>query len=390
MGAGASASAKIDSFKSGFISDSIEYAEKQCSANSKFRECFIEFVKNGQWMKSLVMYEGDVEVEDNCSLWERFGYTCPEQPPNNPISSLKSAASFISSRTEVSETSSTHIVSGKYAPSMHQTNSAVPGWTVGDGLTDIRSILLVALFHLFYASDEYKKMQFSSLSMGSSSSDNGETLNSEPCIDRTSHRLRDLMHAAASALDKDHLESYLSQETPTLLDDFRNAINNLPVRVNIMDVDSYSHETKCIFESSGKFIGKLSMSLSIRSGKSFKEFASGKSTAFGTKGSSKNGSTLHGALEHQGFTAAQREMLNEALAARSGLKLAVRAGADQCVLRALKPVPDSAGEVKRMISVEALEKVTFNANVGKHNQARVFQQMEDLLLILPVLIKRDE
>jgi hypothetical protein len=67
----------------------------------------------------------------------------------------------------------------------------------------------------------------------------------------------------------------------------------------------------------------------------------------------------------------------------------VRTGLDKCSLQAIKPVCDAEGNTQCVMSVEAVDKVVVSQVSSPHYNPVAFQQVEDLLLLLPLLIRTD-
>jgi hypothetical protein len=141
-----------------------------------------------------------------------------------------------------------------------------------------------------------------------------------------------------------------------------------------------SWQPSTLFETSGKLSTK---SLSSRSGGGSGRESTAALASFGSsrvQPSSRSGKEAE-------YTPEQLESVQTAIDERRQLKLAIAAGEGKCILRALKPIFGPDGKFKFMISVETTEKISAAEAWNPTNSAHIFQQIDDVLLLLPLVIR---
>jgi hypothetical protein len=347
------------------VNDELIKAESKLATDASFRTSFIEFVKSGIWEEKLLIADDEEitgeKIED---AWKAYNYARP------PKYSLKASSSFKSLSSLMSD--STHSNSPNGSGKMQHDSESIASWSLFTSTADVRSIMLVALIPLYFNSNEFQRWcspSFCSTS-GSTKNDTGGQ-----CGKKTT-RLRELFHSAATACGSADLDHYLSQATPHLIADFKKAIVSLPIRINICKIEDNDASPPVMFSTSGKAPSYLSLPSTPSSGKGTMGFdeVSQKMTL----------STKLCGPEH---SPDQREQVVAALAGQSCVKLAVRTGLDKCSLQAIKPVCDAEGNTHCVMSVEAVDKVVVSQVSNPHYNPVAFQQVEDLLLLLPLLIK---
>jgi hypothetical protein len=160
-------------------------------------------------------------------------------------------------------------------------------------------------------------------------------------------------------------------------------MSNLPLRINICKAQgsSKSKAPQILFSTSGK-VG-APMSLSTKSYRSEKINPSN----YSELGSDKYIDLPQ--LYSAEYSPEQREQVDSALAKNASVKLAVRTAYDKCTLQAIRPVCGANGAPQYILSVEAVDKVVVSQVSNPHYNPVAFQQVEDLLLLLPLLIKTE-
>jgi hypothetical protein len=347
------------------------------------RSAFIEYIKLGTWIDKLSLLEDDLQEEDAVSLWTKCFPDVPK-PDSKPdiISpgSIKSLLKVLSSQTLTSMTSGgTQTASSN----CEETDLDLPKWVVCERRDDMRALLVFALLPFFLRSSEYRTCKDpQTIPSGSSSpSDSYSRFKAERT--QRSTRLRGLLHSAAVQYDSADLEQYLSSFTTDIISDFRAAIENLPMKLRVLEMSKLSWQPSTLFETSGKLSTK---SLSSRSGggNSGRESTAASLTGFG---SSRVQPSSRSAKEPE-YTPEQVESVQTAINERRQLKLVVATcGGKQCILRALKPIFAPDGRFKFMISVETTEKISAAEAWSHGSSAQIFQQIDDVLLLLPLVIK---
>ena len=141
-----------------------------------------------------------------------------------------------------------------------------------------------------------------------------------------------------------------------------------------------------LFENSSKFSSKTTSSRSTSS-LSFKDSAVD-SIISHSRRLSISGFSGKVREEQYGLDAEQEEMVQKAINERRPLKIVIRSGEGRCVLRAMKPVFDEDGCFKYMISVETIEKINIADTFHAAYKPQLFQQVDDALLLLPLLVKK--
>jgi hypothetical protein len=404
---------KIDPFHAVFIGDATQRAEAGFASDATFRHCFVEFIKNGRWVDKLIHYEELCREDARGLPWQRFGY---ERPPETRRVEVSAKASFKSSssnrtlNTLISDTSSRQNSVkdiGKPEPLM---GDVIEHWSLGTSAEDVRSILLVMLCPLFFNSREYKYWCQPGITASYSSSDDSIPWIHQQSVDEQreiSTKLREMMISAAAAFDSSDLDEYLANPTPCLIADFKSALNNLPLSFNVLDVadsSAGSNGTELLYGSAGKPAPSPTWrsfsARNLRDG-AYMEQPSTRSVGSIIRANSFSPTSLKmqvcSSLKVQGvaswgadYTVEQRLQVETALAEHARLKLALPASQpDRCVLRALKPVQDATGTVRCMLSVESLNHVVVSRAADSAANLRIFQQVDDLLLLLPALIRMD-
>jgi hypothetical protein len=364
MGASSSVKRHNDPFHAAFVRDCLIEAEAKLSSDATFRSIFIEFIKNGFWEDKLIVSDDEEQKAKSGDAWETFDYPCPPY-------SLKTSSSIRSLSTLAGESISSNGFNNGVKPP--QDLESVTSWSLSSSATDVRAIMLVALIPLFYDSNEFQHWCSPNFfSASGSNKQDGCALGGPKTT-----RLRELFHAAATSCESAELDQYLAQSTPLLLADFKKAIMNLPLRINICKVEGDGIDTPVLFHTSGKAPSILSLPTSPSGSRlvAFDELSPQK--------------PLCGKFCGAEHSPDQREQVAAALAGQSCVKLAVRTEQDRCSLQAIQPVCDAVGNLRCVMSVEAVDKVVVSQVSNPHYNPVAFQQVEDLLLLLPLLIETD-
>jgi hypothetical protein len=258
-------------------------------------------------------------------------------------------------------------------------------------MEDARTIVLVALTAMFYSSTEFQQWCSPSFSDENNSvstfSDPRavQTVKEPLPCGRNTTRLRELFQSAVASASVADFDAYLANPMPRLVTDFRRVVTNLPLRINICKAQgsAKAKAPQVLFGTSGKLgAPPLSSAKSMRSEK----------IAPGNNSNSELGSEKYldlPQLYSPDYTPEQRELVETALAKNTGVKLAVRTAYDKCTLQAIRPVRAANGVVHYVMSVEAVDKVVVSQVSNPHYNPVAFQQVEDLLLLLPLLIKTE-
>jgi hypothetical protein len=365
MGGASSFARRNDPFHTTFVNDNLIEAESKLCSDASLRASFIEFIKNGFWEDKLVVLDDEERNLKSDNVWKAFDYACPPKYSMKSSSSVKSLSTLMGDSTR----SSSFENSGKQP----HASESISAWSLFTSVADVRAIMLVALIPLFYNSNEYQHWCSPSFCSTSGSTKQDFCAYGGP----KTMRLRELFYCAATSCGSAELDLYLAQSTPHLLADFKKAIANIPMRINICKLEGTDVDTPVLFRTSGKAPSILSLPSSPSGSGSmgFDELSPQK--------------PLCGKFCGAEHSPDQREQVAAALAGQSCVKLAVRTGQDRCSLQAIQPVCDAEGNLRCVMSVEAVDKVVVSQVSNPHYNPVAFQQVEDLLLLLPLLIKTD-
>lgn len=364
MGASASVS---DNFHSTsalcmFVDEVLLKDELALKLDATLRNNYIEYIKGGAWVDSLDSFEDILGIAHSASetAWKRFGYKSPH------CSDSPSTRSSFENSTRSSSTVD-YVVEIPSTPSaayqkmvLEDCYTAISNSNLFEK-KELRPILLVALLPFFKQTfEEHAGPVFNS-------GDGSLVLNDKPFKRPKKDRLQALLLGAAAMFDSSELDAYLADPKVKWVDDYRQAILNLPVTVSVSTVDPAARESRIVYSNAVQ-------------------------TKFFGSSSNQVGENLHELFSSQCSPGGVEQIARAVFTARK-YKRGILGANNQCQLRALKPVFDSHGKHALMLGVESRpfeDPTGSNKVVGLNaleDMDQTFQQVDDLLLLLPLLIR---
>ncbi len=358
MGASASVSGSRNSTCM-FVDEMMLKDEISLKRDATLRRNFIEYIKGGAWADGLDNFEDflGLSYDSSETAWKRFGY----KPPTSfdaPSTRSSFESSIRSSSTDYSgeATLAPNFVYQKMV--LEDCYTAISTCTLFER-NELRPILIAALLPLY-------KQSFEECGGTQCNSRDGSAEFSKPFKRPKKDRLQALLLGAAAMFDGSELETYLADPRVKWIEDYRKAIANLPVMINVGTVDSTTRESKIVYSNLTQ------------------------TGLFGSK-KSQLGENVH-ELFSANCSSSGVEQINRAVFSARKYKRGILAADNLCQLRALKPVFDSEGKHVLVIGLESrpFEDPNGPNKVGlgvSETSEEPFQQMDDLLLLLPLLIK---
>jgi len=385
MGGSASTGCTVPRRKapSAFIDDTLLEGEAILKKNAVVRKSFVEYIKGGEWADDLSPFEdiwGALPASSEC-VWKSFGYHTPRAAG---AKTSKSTLQLSTSSFQLSSSSGSGKSMCTVEPAMDALTSSTQVYVkmvMNDCYTaistsqlfmkeELRPILIAALLPLFFKSTECIKT-------GDSSGWNSEKEDEEEEDECTVNicakarlicpkcpkvaRLQEYFLGAAAMFDGSELDAYMSDVTASWIDDYLRAIHNLPVTVTLSAVDPVKKESKIVYAnaSRGGFFG----------------------------GKSQVGANIHDLFSENTSTSNEKQVAQSVFTARR-YKRSMQEANGMCRLRALKPVHDASGQ---HVYALGLESYPFEDPALQEGYAMLdeepFQQIEDLLLMLPMLVR---
>jgi hypothetical protein len=366
MGAGGSVSQKGASFNAIFADEELVDELKLLRVDQVLRSSFVDYLKGGTWIDRLAEYEEHKDEFVGQTVLGSFGYDLlMVEEAVKPLSNVPSAQTLATSSTQSAPTESVDTPVKVFEEDK---------WILWKEDDRIRSVLILAVLPMFMRSQQYRSSKFQlNITSGPSSPDSYPRTGSDASARDT--RLRDLLHCAAAKFDASDIEDFLMQPTCDPLAIFQAAIERLPLALKVIQVGRLD-EGRMVFDNSSKMSAKS-------------DSTSGSSVRLIT---SRQSSTRMSFMGRASFVVPDvqseehRLIVQDAIDERRALKIAVPVGGGLCTLQALKPVYNSEGCCKYMLSVETVEPVA--AMAGSNAQAvEALQRMEDALLLMPLLVK---
>eukprot|EP00598_Pedospumella_elongata_P016322 CAMPEP_0184988992 /NCGR_PEP_ID=MMETSP1098-20130426/26483_1 /TAXON_ID=89044 /ORGANISM="Spumella elongata, Strain CCAP 955/1" /LENGTH=369 /DNA_ID=CAMNT_0027513869 /DNA_START=47 /DNA_END=1156 /DNA_ORIENTATION=+ len=367
MGASASVSGSLHSTsaKCMFVDDSLLKDEIALKRDVKLRSNFIEFIKSGEWADSLDNFEDVLGIAHGASetAWKRFGYKTPSSSDSPSTRSSFASSTRSSSTTEYAGESTSMQNSVYQKKVLDDCYTAISTSNLFEK-NELRPILFAALLPFFKQTfEEHGGPHFNS-------GDGALLLNDKPFKRPKKDRLQALLLGAAAMFDASELEAYLADPKVKWVDDYRKAISNLPVIVSVSTVDTTAQESKIVYSNAAQ------------------------TSFFGVKTKTQVGENLHEVFSANCSSSGVEQIQKAVFSARK-YKRGILAAENQCQLRALKPVFDSYGKHTLMLGVESrpfedpifpLRDIRAGTEAAS-NTDELFQQVDDLLLLLPMLIR---
>ena len=358
-----------------FVDELLVEGESFLRSDVTLRKNFVEFIKGGAWAEDLESFEDYSSSQaPSKSLWRRFGYMSPSMSLNGiATNTRKSFEKLTGGNPRVITPRNLSCDSGssrgsKSCPVYQKMVLEELYTAIGDcdlfGTDDLRAVLIAALLPLFLSSSEYKASASTSLddydvpevSVGDIYG------NQKPPTERPkSERLQAWLSGAAAMFDSSELEAYLMDPRSSLVDDYIRALKALPAAIAVDVVDVEKKEASVL-----PFSSKL---LSVKS--------TPKSNIPATFCADM---TVHDV-----------ERAEQAMGDAKTYKQGVVCSNGMYQLRALKPVFNSHDSCVYALSVKSAHFEDPIMQEKDENDGIVadksFQQVDNLLLLLPLLIR---
>eukprot|EP00598_Pedospumella_elongata_P007464 CAMPEP_0184967962 /NCGR_PEP_ID=MMETSP1098-20130426/1163_1 /TAXON_ID=89044 /ORGANISM="Spumella elongata, Strain CCAP 955/1" /LENGTH=396 /DNA_ID=CAMNT_0027489499 /DNA_START=49 /DNA_END=1239 /DNA_ORIENTATION=+ len=354
-----------------FVDELLVEGEAVLKTDAALRKDFVEFIKGGSWTENLSSFEDYLSLPASSdSPWRKFAYGSPSHSANSVVS--RSSFEVAGSPRSLSCDSGSGRAS-KSSPVYQKMVLEEFYGAIGDcelfQTEGLRAVLIAALLPQFLRSSEYK----ASTSTSMDEFDVPEQCivnvysNRKPAFERPkSERLQAWLSGAAAMFDSSALENYLADPYSSWVDDYIRALRVLPAVITISTVDPEKKDISMVY-SNAPTGGLLSSKNSVKSN-ILTTFCADMS--------------LHD-VERAGKAMFDAKLYKQGVLCTNGL----------CQLRALKPVFNSRGSYIYALSIESahFEDPTLqDTDKDKEIVAAVekpFQQVDNLLLILPLLIR---
>jgi hypothetical protein len=346
-----------------FVDARLLAGEKLMKMNRFARAEFVEYIKAGTWSDNLSHFEDFLNTRSSCddSTWAKFGYKSPYLSLSRSTRTGSCSGSF-SSELYAAEFES-------MAGSIHHKLMLEECYNAISNshlflVEELRAVLIAALLPIYLCSGEYLQSKESSDWIVGFDVEDVCALEYIPekseGNQKRSERLQEWLLGAAAMFDGSQLEAYLADPCGSWVEDYKRALYNLPLTFYLSTVDRAKKESKVVFCNAMK-----------------------KSLLFGDK-------SLVGANLHEVFSERSpphvAEQIETAVFAGRKYKRTALGEYDSCLLRALKPVRNALGDYVYTLGIESYPFVDplQEESVVKEQP---FQQVEDLLALLPMLLK---
>lgn len=354
-----------EQFRTIFAVDVICEAESMFKTNNFARRAFTDFIESKAWIDQLEMYERFIGPKNPETIWKKFGYKDPSCPVGN--CSISNSSYGSSNPSQGSPRNST--ITEEPPP-------AGRGTLFDDA--DVRAVLCFLLLPVYLQSEDFQAFRRSDPNCHIRSNIFTLTYPASEGIQKTkSHRLRDLLLSMVSTCFAIELDLYLMDPETSWIEDFKYALLNLPVTLMVSSVDRVRQESRILFVNSDP--AQSMSSKKVRG-----------STGSGNVYSWAKvvGRDLHDLCAEDISPGGARQVETAVFNAK-GYKVSITDG-KACKLRALKPIKDQVGAYVYAVAVET----AYFGNpkqlqeLGMIEQSeKQFQQVEDLLSLLPLLVK---
>lgn len=379
MGSSVGLSKYDNEFNSVFVDARMKFGEALIRKNTAVRASFVEYIKSGEWMDKVSVFEDFVgqeekmgqEEEISSTFWSRFGYNDPHSScvsiadPVLKIVGHTSTVSFISP-TDTEEYSSSSVTAPSKRESFAESYAVFSKCNLFTD-TQIRCVLIAALLPVYFSTTTFKLL----------AEDNPwecedswqEPLQRARSVHNTqrSERLQEWLLGAAAMFDGSVLEEYLSDPCVSWIDDYKQAITSLPVVVTLGAVNAEMKASRVIYSNT--------------TSDSYPSMADGR-----RRGSTRLNGDMHILFAKQ-LSPSDAEHLSKALFDAESYKKSLLNATGATLLRAVKPIFNARGAHVYSLGLESAPFA--DPQVLQSSQAiyEHFQKMEDLLSLLPMLIK---
>lgn len=355
-----------------FVDELLVEGEAFLRTDAALRRDFVEFIKGGTWTENLASFEDCLSLPvSSDSPWRKYGYISPSSSLSGFAPSTRSSFEKVtgSPRLRSLSNDSGSGRASKASPVyqkmiLEEFYAAIGDCNLFDS-HELRAVLIAALLPLFLRSSEYKASTSTSLD----EYDVPEVCvvnvraNQKSTFERPkSERLQEWLSGAAAVFDSSELEDYLADHHSSWVDDYIRALKALPAVVTVSVVDPERRDASLIY-SNAPSGGLLSAKGSAKSN-ILTTFCADMS--------------LHD-VERAGKAMFGAKLYKQGVVCANGL----------CQLRALKPVFNSSGTHIYALSVASthFEDPILPDKERDAVMEKPFQQVDNLLLILPLLIR---
>lgn len=379
MGVGASnqAHAAYDtSITSIFVPASMTGIESMLKRHPVVRSSFVTFVCGKAWTKILVELAGESEDDQewpakkqagSSSLWANYGYKNPfcgsDSPSEDEVSLHTQLQAALDDMTE----------SFDFSDRLQDRSVRVAQEVEKQSLfgrDELKAVMVFALVPLFLASPEYQAVcDLSNLQLYSNLLVPALQL-SDIAVPTNYNRLNIFLQQSVRFFRESELEDYLSNLYISITEHFKTAITNLPVNLSICEIYSDSHNSPVVFENSPAVGLSYISDHYVRTRK-----RSGKSTV---------GQDLH-VLCAQNCSPGGVQQVERAVFGAKKYKRSHSTANGSCVLRAIAPLYNTHGTHVLSLSLQSFP---FELSSKAANE-EPFQQIEDLLALVPWLVARN-
>jgi len=355
-----------------FLDDRLRSGETLLKRNAIARASFVEFIKSGEWMDKVSVFEDFVRhnIDEHSSLFERFGYNNPHcLTAHTKFSPAKSLAN-ISSASIRTQSDSDDYSSGCISPSKRDLLADSYGAFSECHLFEenrTKCVMIAALLPVYLTTTAFKELaqkhgwEFEDKYHGPLQ--RTKTIHNK----QRSERLQEWLLGAAAMFDGSQLEEYLADPCGSWVEDYKRALTGLPVVLTLSAVDHENQESKVIFSNTGADSYTLS-------------------DAAHRAGSSKLNRDMH-SLFSTHLSPADAEHVTKAVFDAETYRRSFLNARGATQLRAVKPIFNAQGAHVYTLGLESQPFADPLALQDPLVAEERFQQMEDLLSLLPMLIR---
>jgi len=341
------------------------------------RTSFVEYIKSGEWLDKVSVFGNFVRIrtDEHLSLFERFGYTnthCSTEhnkvgPVEIEVFSDTSMASIPTTQSDPEDPSPSSIFRSK-RELLADSYGAFSGCRLFEEHRT-KCVMIAALLPVYLTTTTFKEL----------AQKHGwefEDQHPHAPLQRTksihnkqrSERLQEWLLGAAAMFDGSQLEEYLADPCGSWIEDYKRALTGLPVVMTLSKVDRENQESMVIFSNTGADSYPFMSDAAPRAG------------------SSKLNRNMHRVFSTH-MSPVDAEKVTKAVFDAETFRRSSFNGRGATQLRAVKPIFNAQGT---HVYTLGLESQPFADPLAPQNPLvteELFQQMEDLLSLLPMLVR---
>ena len=341
---GSSISVRRNNEDSLFVSKAFIDTEAVLKVSDPLRFHFVKFIKDKKWAQRLSTFEEPINMSSfNSSTWNRFGYKSPH------CSGTRS--------TETKSPRNDGVKTTRTEQEAMFTERSCNYWqdSSADARCDLRSILIAALMPIFLSDLEREKTV--NIWTAHGESEICQSSSSQPSQAKCPGRLESWLSDVSDMFSTEELDDYLGNGNHSWIADYKTALLNLPVKVTLCSVDAATQSSPIVYTNAPE------------------------------ESSGNDSSDLHEVYSEDCSPGGAVQVRNAIFGGKK-YKRSLTNTDGQCRLRAMKPVLNSAGQHVYTLGVEStlFEDPVLQACHGNVSE-KPFQQVEDMLLVLPMLIR---